>query len=38
LDAHLAEDPFNKGNLADYDVIEMTPRLADPRLAFLIGE
>ncbi|HXP95917.1 MAG TPA: YciI family protein [Telmatospirillum sp.] len=38
LDARLAEDPFNKGELADYDVVELLPRGADPRLAFLVTE
>ena len=38
LDARLAQDPFNKGHLADYEIIELTPRASDPRLAFLVGE
>jgi uncharacterized protein YciI len=38
LDARLADDPFNKGKLADYDVVELLPRGADPRLAFLVGD
>lgn len=38
LDARLAQDPFNKGKLADYEVIELVPRAADPRLAFLVDK
>ncbi|PKU21501.1 YciI family protein [Telmatospirillum siberiense] len=38
LDARLAQDPFNKGRLADYEVIELAPRAADPRLDFLLAD
>jgi uncharacterized protein YciI len=38
LEARLTQDPFNKGKLADYEVIELAPRAADPRLAFLVDK
>lgn len=33
----LAEDPFQRQGLADYEVIEMIARKADPRLDFLLS-
>jgi uncharacterized protein YciI len=36
LDAILAEDPFGKNGVTDYEVIEVAPTMADERLAFLI--
>lgn len=36
LDQRLAQDPFASGGLARHEVIEMMPRGADPRLAFLL--
>lgn len=36
LDTRLTGDPFNKGRLATYEVIELAARAADPRLEFLL--
>jgi len=35
LDAILAEDPFQRNGLADYEVIDVAATVTDPRLAFL---
>lgn len=35
LDEILAQDPFHKAAVAEYDVIEVLPSLADERLAWL---
>jgi hypothetical protein len=32
----VAEDPFGKNGVADHEVIEVAPTMADERLAFLI--
>src|SRR5260221_9279946 len=36
LDAVLASDPFGQNDLADYEIIEVVPNMADERLSFLI--
>jgi uncharacterized protein YciI len=36
LDAILAGDPFGQNDVADYEVIEVAPSMADERLSFLI--
>ncbi len=36
LDATLANDPFGQNDLADYEIIEVAPSMADERLSFLI--
>src|SRR5260370_35009458 len=36
LDATLANDPFGQNDLADYEIIEVVPTMADERLSFLI--
>ena len=36
LDAILADDPFGQNDLADYEIIEVVPSMADERLSFLI--
>jgi len=32
----LASDPFGQNDLADYEIIEVAPSMADERLSFLI--
>jgi uncharacterized protein YciI len=36
LDAILANDPFGKNGVADYEIIEVAPSMADERLSFLV--
>jgi uncharacterized protein YciI len=36
LDAILAVDPFVQNDLADYEIVDVTPTTADERLSFLI--
>jgi uncharacterized protein YciI len=36
LDAILADDPFRQNDLADYEIVEVGPTMADERLSFLI--
>jgi uncharacterized protein YciI len=36
LDAVLASDPYGQNDLADYEIIEVVPSMADERLSFLI--
>jgi uncharacterized protein YciI len=36
LDGILAGDPFGQNDVADYEVIEVAPSMADERLSFLI--
>ena len=36
LDAVFASDPFGQNNLADHEIIEVVPTMADERLSFLI--
>jgi uncharacterized protein YciI len=36
LDAILADDPFAQNDLADYEIVEVGPTMADERLSFLI--
>jgi uncharacterized protein YciI len=36
LDSILANDPFGKNGVTDYEVIEVAPSTADERLAFLV--
>jgi uncharacterized protein YciI len=36
LDATLAADPFGQNDLADYEIIDVAPSMADERLSFLI--
>jgi len=36
LDATLAADPFGQNDLADYEIIDVAPTMADERLSFLI--
>jgi uncharacterized protein YciI len=36
LDATLAADPLGQNDLADYEIIELAPTMADERLSFLI--
>jgi uncharacterized protein YciI len=36
LDAILEDDPFRQNDLADYEIIEVGPTMADERLSFLI--
>jgi uncharacterized protein YciI len=36
LDATLAADPFGQNDLADYEIVDVAPTMADERLAFLI--
>jgi uncharacterized protein YciI len=36
LDTTLAADPFAENDLADYEIIEVAPSMADERLSFLV--
>jgi uncharacterized protein YciI len=36
LDSILADDPFRQNDLADYEIVEVGPTMADERLSFLI--
>ncbi|MCG7392425.1 YciI family protein [Microvirga sp. ACRRW] len=36
LDKILAQDPFNRAGVAEYDVKEVMPAMADERLAWLV--
>jgi uncharacterized protein YciI len=36
LDSVLANDPFGKNGVAEYEVLEVAPSMADERLAFLV--
>jgi uncharacterized protein YciI len=38
LDSILANDPFGQNKVADYEVIEVTPTMADERLSFLVNK
>lgn len=38
LDSILASDPFGQNKVADYEIIEVTPTMADERLSFLVNK
>ena len=38
LDSILANDPFGQNKVADYEIIEVTPTMADERLSFLVNK
>jgi uncharacterized protein YciI len=38
LDSILANDPFGQNKVADYEIIEVAPTMADERLSFLVNK